>query len=200
MSILLSSLRVTASRPFAQLSKKLPRRLGRVSECISRFWSALPRSRALAVRADQAGICGTASSVKALTSWLAVARGKTAEVRRAEAHLYLDKADQFVKAAQSELERKRYDSALINAVHSGLNPSLSMTSSTICSGGASTSNLMAGSSGAGGARFSKSVCKGCGGMEVRVGRAGRGATGFWGPSRRMKKTPRPPPRLTSRHI
>src|SRR2546428_5115282 len=152
MSILLSSLRVTASRPFAQLSKKLPRRLGRVSECISRFWSALPRSRALAVRADQAGICGTASSVKALTSWLAVTRGKTAEVRRAEAHLYLDKADQFVKAAQSELECKRYDSALLNAVHSGLNPSLSMTSSTICSGGASTSNLMAGPAGTGGSR------------------------------------------------
>src|SRR3989442_12595515 len=152
MSILLSSLRVTASRPFAQLSKKLPRRLGRVSECISRFWSALPRSRALAVRADQAGICGTASSVKPLTSWPAVPRGKTAEVRRAEAHLYLDKADQFVKAAQSELERKRYDSALLNAVHSGLNPSLSMTSSTICSGGASTSNLMAGAPRAAGIR------------------------------------------------
>jgi len=58
-------------------------------------------------------------------------RGKTAEVRRAEAHLYLDKADQFVKAAQSELERKRYDSALLNAVHSGISSTDSVTTALL---------------------------------------------------------------------
>ena len=35
--------------------------------------------------------------------------------------------DQFVKAAQSELERKRYDSALPNAVHSGISSTDSVT-------------------------------------------------------------------------
>ena len=58
-------------------------------------------------------------------------RGKTAEVRRAEAHLYLDKAVQFAKAAQSELERKRYDSALLNAIHSAISSTDSVTTALL---------------------------------------------------------------------
>src|SRR6266550_577190 len=49
-----------------------------------------------------------------------MARGKTAAVRRGEARLYLGKADQFLEQARVALDARRYDAALLNAVHAAI--------------------------------------------------------------------------------
>jgi HEPN domain-containing protein len=49
-----------------------------------------------------------------------VAKGKTAQVRRSEAKLYLDKAVEFIEQARSGLESGRNDAALLNAIHAAI--------------------------------------------------------------------------------
>ena len=49
-----------------------------------------------------------------------MAKGKTAQVRRGEAKLYLDKAVQFVEQARSGLDSGRYDAALLDAIHAAI--------------------------------------------------------------------------------
>ncbi len=49
-----------------------------------------------------------------------MARGKTAAVRRGEARLYLGKADQFLEQARVALDARRYDAALLNAIHAAI--------------------------------------------------------------------------------
>jgi HEPN domain-containing protein len=49
-----------------------------------------------------------------------MARGKTAQVRRAEARLYLEKAVQFIEQARSGLEANRNDAALLDAIHAAI--------------------------------------------------------------------------------
>ena len=49
-----------------------------------------------------------------------MARGKTAQVRRNEAPLYLDKAVQFIEQARSGLDAGRNDAALLNAIHAAI--------------------------------------------------------------------------------
>jgi len=56
-----------------------------------------------------------------------VAKGKTAETRRAEAHLYLGKATQFVEEAALAVEAGRYDAALLNAIHAGISSADAVT-------------------------------------------------------------------------
>lgn len=49
-----------------------------------------------------------------------MARGKTAQTRRAEATLYLDKALQFLEQARSGLEAGRNDATLLDAIHAAI--------------------------------------------------------------------------------
>jgi len=49
-----------------------------------------------------------------------MAKGKTVEVRRSEARLYVAKADEFLEEARSALESERYDAALLNAIHAAI--------------------------------------------------------------------------------
>jgi len=49
-----------------------------------------------------------------------VAKGKTAQVRRGEARLYLDKAVQFIEQARSGLDADRNDAALLDAIHAAI--------------------------------------------------------------------------------
>jgi HEPN domain-containing protein len=49
-----------------------------------------------------------------------VAKGKTAQARRGEAKLYLDKAVQFIEQARSGLDSGRNDAALLNAIHAAI--------------------------------------------------------------------------------
>lgn len=49
-----------------------------------------------------------------------MAKGKTAQVRRSEAKLYLDKAVQFIEQARSGLESGRNDAALLDAIHAAI--------------------------------------------------------------------------------
>jgi len=49
-----------------------------------------------------------------------VAKGKTAQVRRSEARLHLDKAVQFIDQARSGLDSGRNDAALLNAIHAAI--------------------------------------------------------------------------------
>ena len=49
-----------------------------------------------------------------------MAKGKTTQVRRGEARLYLDKADQFVEQARFGLDGGRNDAALLDAIHAAI--------------------------------------------------------------------------------
>lgn len=49
-----------------------------------------------------------------------MAKGKTAQVRRREARLYLEKAIQFIDEARSGLDAGRNDAALLNAIHGAI--------------------------------------------------------------------------------
>lgn len=49
-----------------------------------------------------------------------MARGKTAQVRRGEARLYLEKALQFIEQARSGLDADRNDAALLDAIHAAI--------------------------------------------------------------------------------
>jgi HEPN domain-containing protein len=49
-----------------------------------------------------------------------MARGKTTQVRRGEARLYLDKAIQFIEQARSGLDAGRNDAALLDAIHAAI--------------------------------------------------------------------------------
>ena len=49
-----------------------------------------------------------------------MARGKTAQVRRSEARLYLEKAAQFLEQARSGFEANRNDAALLDAIHAAI--------------------------------------------------------------------------------
>jgi HEPN domain-containing protein len=49
-----------------------------------------------------------------------MAKGKTTQVRRGEARLYLDKAIQFIEQARAGLEADRYDAALLDAIHAAI--------------------------------------------------------------------------------
>jgi HEPN domain-containing protein len=54
-------------------------------------------------------------------------RRKTVAVPRAEARLYLGKAEQFLQEARSALERSRHDAALLNAIHAAISGSDAVT-------------------------------------------------------------------------
>jgi HEPN domain-containing protein len=56
-----------------------------------------------------------------------MAKGKTAEVRRGEARLYLEKAVQFLEQARSGLEASRYDAVLLDAIHAAISGTDSVT-------------------------------------------------------------------------
>ena len=49
-----------------------------------------------------------------------MAKCKTAQVRRGEAKLYLDKAVQFIEQARSGLDSGRNDAALLDAIHAAI--------------------------------------------------------------------------------
>jgi len=49
-----------------------------------------------------------------------MAKGKTAQVRRSEARLHLEKAVQFLEQAQSGLLANRHDAALLDAIHAAI--------------------------------------------------------------------------------
>lgn len=49
--------------------------------------------------------------------------GKTVTVPRAEARLYLGKAQQFLEEARSAVQESRNDAALLNAIHAGISGS-----------------------------------------------------------------------------
>jgi HEPN domain-containing protein len=49
-----------------------------------------------------------------------MAKGKTSQVRRGEARLYLDKAVQFIEQARSGLDADRHDAALLDAIHAAI--------------------------------------------------------------------------------
>ncbi len=49
-----------------------------------------------------------------------MAKSKTAQVRRREARLYLDKAIQFIEQARSGLDADRNDAALLDAIHAAI--------------------------------------------------------------------------------
>lgn len=49
-----------------------------------------------------------------------MAKGKTTQVRRGEARLYLDKAVQFIEQARSGLDADRNDAALLDAIHAAI--------------------------------------------------------------------------------
>ncbi len=50
-----------------------------------------------------------------------MARGKTAQVRRSESRLCLQKASELLQEARTGLEAGRYDAALLNAIHAAIN-------------------------------------------------------------------------------
>jgi hypothetical protein len=54
-------------------------------------------------------------------------RRKTVAVPRAEARLYLGKAEQFVEEGLSALERSRHDAAMLNAIHAAISGSDAVT-------------------------------------------------------------------------
>jgi HEPN domain-containing protein len=49
-----------------------------------------------------------------------MAKGKTSQVRRGEARLYLDKAVQFIEQARSGLDAGRNDAALLDGIHAAI--------------------------------------------------------------------------------
>ena len=49
-----------------------------------------------------------------------MAKGKTVQVRRGEARLYLDKAVQFIEQARSGLDADRNDAALLDAIYAAI--------------------------------------------------------------------------------
>lgn len=49
-----------------------------------------------------------------------MAKGKTTQVRRGEARLYLDKAVQFLEQANAGLDANRYDAVLLDAIHAAI--------------------------------------------------------------------------------
>ena len=49
-----------------------------------------------------------------------MARGKTVQVRRGEARLYLEKALQFIEQARVGLDADRNDAALLDAIHAAI--------------------------------------------------------------------------------
>jgi len=49
-----------------------------------------------------------------------MAKGKTSQLRRSDARLYLDKAVQFIEQARSGLDADRNDAALLDAIHAGI--------------------------------------------------------------------------------
>ena len=49
-----------------------------------------------------------------------MAKGKTTQVRRGEAKLYLEKAVQFIEQARSGLDAGRNDAALLDAIHAAI--------------------------------------------------------------------------------
>jgi HEPN domain-containing protein len=49
-----------------------------------------------------------------------MAKGKTAQARRGEAKLYLDKAVQFIEQARAGLDAGRNDAALLDAIHAAI--------------------------------------------------------------------------------
>jgi HEPN domain-containing protein len=49
-----------------------------------------------------------------------MAKGKTSQVRRGEARLYLDKAVQFIEQARAGLDAARNDAALLDAIHAAI--------------------------------------------------------------------------------
>lgn len=49
-----------------------------------------------------------------------MAKGKTSQVRRGEARLYLDKAVQFIEQARAGLAADRNDAALLDAIHAAI--------------------------------------------------------------------------------
>lgn len=49
-----------------------------------------------------------------------MAKGKTTQVGRGEARLYLEKAVQFLEQARSGLDASRYDAALLEAIHAAI--------------------------------------------------------------------------------
>lgn len=56
-----------------------------------------------------------------------MAKGKTAEVRRGEARLYLEKAVQFLEQARSGLDSNRYDAVLLDAIHAAISAADAVT-------------------------------------------------------------------------
>ena len=56
-----------------------------------------------------------------------MAKGKTTQVRRGEARLYLDKADQFVEQARFGLDAGRNDAALLDAIHAAISGTDALT-------------------------------------------------------------------------
>ena len=59
-------------------------------------------------------------------------KGKTAQVRRGEARLYLEKAIQFLEQARSGLDANRNDATLLDAIHAAISAA---DASTIALGG-----------------------------------------------------------------
>lgn len=49
-----------------------------------------------------------------------MAKRKTAQIRRGEARLYLDKAVQFIEQARAGLDADRNDAALLDAIHAAI--------------------------------------------------------------------------------
>jgi hypothetical protein len=54
-------------------------------------------------------------------------RRKTVAVSRAEARLYLEKAQQFLQEGRSALERSQFDAAMLNAIHAAITASDAVT-------------------------------------------------------------------------
>jgi HEPN domain-containing protein len=54
-------------------------------------------------------------------------RRKAVAVSRAEARLYLEKAEQFLEEGRSALERSRHDAAMLNAIHAAISGSDAVT-------------------------------------------------------------------------
>jgi hypothetical protein len=49
-----------------------------------------------------------------------MAKGKTAQIRRGEARLYLERAIQFSEQARTGLDAGRNDAALLDAIHAAI--------------------------------------------------------------------------------
>jgi HEPN domain-containing protein len=56
-----------------------------------------------------------------------MARGKSVDVRRSEAKLYVAKADQFLDHARAALDAERFDAALLNAIHAAISAADAVT-------------------------------------------------------------------------